>query len=134
MSTSKVTYALLSAAAGVTALVPVDRIHPVFLPQGKAVPAITYEPVSAMRPGAIDAYAPTHLTRARVQINLIAADFPTVLQLLEAVKAALQFQRGVIGGVTVHSVLHAGEGPAVYDQQLGLVSQAIDFFITHEAT
>lgn len=134
MSAIKVTYALLSGAAAVTALVPADRICPVFLPQGKTMPAIVFEPISAIRPGAIDAYAPTHLTRARVQINLIAVDYAGVLQLLEAVKPAMQFQRGVIAGVTVHSVLHAGEGPAVYDQQLGLVSQAIDFFITHEAT
>ena len=133
MSASKVVYALLSGAGSVTAVVPVDRIHPIYLPQGKGVPAIVYEPISAMRTGAIDAYATTHLTVERMQINLIATDYPQVLALLELVKAALQFQRGVFGGVTVHSVLHAGEGPVQYDQQLGLFSKPIDFFITHEA-
>lgn len=132
MSASKVVYALLSGAAPVTAIVGV-RIYPVFLPEGQPAPAIVYELISAVRPGAIDAYAPTHLTQSRVQVNLITADYPTLLTLLEATKAAMQFQRGVLGGVTVHSVLHAGEGPVQYDQQLGLYMQPIDFLITHEA-
>lgn len=136
MSASKVVYALLTGAGAVTAIVGAGaaaRIYPVLLPQGQTVPAIVFEVISAYRPGAIDAYAPTHLTTSRVQVNLITADYPALLVLLEATKAALQFQRGVLGGVTTHSVLHAGEGPVQYDQQLGLYTQPIDFLITHEA-
>lgn len=103
------------------------------LPQGKTFPAITFEVVSAQRPGAIDAYAPTHLTRTRVQVNALAQNHPAVVALIEAIKAALQFQRGVFNGITTHSVLHAGEGPEQYDQQLGVFMQPIDFLITHEA-
>lgn len=133
MSASKVVNALLLGAGPVTAVVGV-RIYPVVLPQNQPLPAITFEVISATRLGAIDAYAPTHLTHSRVQVNLLAADYPAVLVLLEAVKAALQFQRGTFGGITVHSVLHAGEGPTQYDQQLGVFTQPIDFLITHEAT
>lgn len=136
MSASKVVYALLSGAGPVTAIVGAGagaRIYPVLLPQGKAPPAIVHEVISANRTGAIDAYAPTHLTVSRVQVNLITTDYPALLLLLEATKAAMQFQRGVFGGVTVHSVLHAGEGPVQYDQQLALYTQPIDFLITHEA-
>jgi hypothetical protein len=132
MSASKVVYALLSGAGGVTSIVN-DRIYPVDVPLGKPMPVITYEPISARRTGAIDAYAPTHLTVARMQINPVAKDYPQLLQMLEAIKAALQFQRGVIGGVTVHSVLHDGEGPVQFDQQLGTYIQPIDFLVTHEA-
>uniref|UniRef100_UPI00399CB3F9 hypothetical protein n=1 Tax=Legionella pneumophila TaxID=446 RepID=UPI00399CB3F9 len=82
--------------------------------------------VSAQRPGAIDAYAPTHLTRTRVQVNALAQNHPAVVALIEAIKAALQFQRGVFNGITTHSVLHAGEGPEQYDQQLGVFMQPID--------
>jgi hypothetical protein len=136
MSASKVVYALLSGAGAITAIVGAGasaRIYPVILPQGQTVPAIVHEVITAYRPGAIDAYASTHLTVSRVQVNLITTDYPALLVLLEAAKAAMQFQRGVFGGVTVHSVLHAGEGLVQYDQQLGLYTQPIDFLITHEA-
>lgn len=133
MSASPVVHALLSGAGGVTSIVN-DRIYPVVVPQGKTMPAIAYEPISAWRPPAIDAYAPTHLTKARMQINPMATKYSELQQLLAAIKAAMQFQRGVIGGITVHSVLHAGEGPAQFDQQLGLFTQPIDFIVTHEAT
>lgn len=136
MSASKIVYALLSSAGPVTAIVGLGaaaRIYPVLLPQGMAVPAIVFEVISADRRGAIDAYAPTHLTQSRVQVNLITTDYPALLLLLEAIKAAMQFQRGVFNGVTTHSVLHAGEGPVQYDQQLALYTQSIDFLITHEA-
>ena len=132
MSIERVTYALLSGAGAVTSIVG-TRIYPVVLPQGQGAPALVYEPISATRAGAIDAYATTHLTRGRVQVNLVVATYPELHPLREAVKAAMQFQRGLIGGVTVHSIVHAGEGPVQYDQQLGLFSQPIDFLIHHEA-
>ena len=133
MSAELVTFALLNGAGPVTSIVG-TRIYPVRLPPKESTPAIVYELISAVRAPAIDAYAPTHMTRSRVQVNLISADFDVARNLRELVVAAMQFQRGLIGGVTVHSVLHAGEGPVSYDQQLGLYHRPIDFLITHEAT
>ena len=133
MEAENVTYALLSGAGPVTAVVG-DRIYPEMLPLNKPTPAIVYGLVSAVRVAAIDAYAPTHLMRTRVQVNLISRDHGVTRTLRAAVLAAMQFQRGDIGGVTVHSVLHAGEGPVTHDQDLDLYHRPLDFLITHEST
>lgn len=132
MEAENVTYALLSGAGPVTAVVG-TRIYPVQLPLKQPTPAIVYELISATRLSAIDAYAPTHLMRSRVQVNLISKDHGVTRTLRAAVLAAMQFQRGAIGGATVHSVLHAGEGPVTHDQDLDLYHRPLDFLITHES-
>jgi hypothetical protein len=132
MSSEAVTYALLSGAAAITAIVGA-RIYPVQLPLAQPTPAIVYEPVSTWRPGALDAYAATHLERARVQVNVLSADHSVLMSIRAAVMAAMQFQRGVIGGVTVHSVLPGGEGNAQYDADLRLYFQPLDFILTYES-
>jgi hypothetical protein len=133
MSADAVVYALLSGAGAVTAIVN-TRIYPVVMPQSQPTPAIVYEVVSAPRMGAIDAQDTTHLTRSRVQVNLLSADYVVLRTMREAVVAALQFERGSIGGVTVHSVLPAGEGPDTYDHSLRLFHRPLDFLVTHEST
>lgn len=132
MSVERVTYTLLKNDAAVTAIVG-TRIYPVMLPQQQPTPAIVYEIISSPRMGVIDARDATHLTRTRVQINLLSADYYTLRTLRDAVMAAMQFERGSIGGVTVHSVLPAGEGPDSYDQPLRLFMRPLDFLITHES-
>lgn len=133
MEAEAVTYALLSGAGPVTAVVG-PRIYPVQLPLEQPTPAIVYELISAVRLAAMDAYAPSHLMRSRVQVNLISKDMPVTRTLRAAVLAAMQFQRGPIGGTTVHSITHAGEGPVTYDQALAVYHRPIDFLITHEST
>ncbi len=132
MSADAVVYALLTGAGAVTAIVG-TRIYPVVLPRGVPTPAIVYEMVSGPRLPAIDAYATTHCTRTRMQINLLSKDHTVAHTLRAAVVAALQFQRGSIASTTVHSVLHAGEGPVSFDQALEVFQLPVDFLITHEA-
>lgn len=134
MSAEKVTHALLSGAAGVTSVVG-TRIFPVLMPEKQPTPALVYDLVTSVRIGALDAYAPTHLTRSRVQINVLSADHATSATLRDAVVQAMQFERGSIGGVTVHSVIPAEplDGPVIYDKDLRLYMRPLDFFITHEA-
>ena len=133
MEAELVTYALLSGAGPVTAVVGV-RIFPEMLPLKQPSPAIVYGLVTGVRVPAIDAQAATHLMRSRVQVNLISKDHGVTRTLRAAVLAAMQFKRGAIGGVTVQSVLHAGEGPVSYDADLDLYMRPLDFLITHEST
>ena len=132
MEAEAVTYALLSGAGAVTAIVG-TRIYPDVLPIRQPSPAIVFGLVSAVRSPALDAQASTHLMRSRVQVNLISKDHGVTRTLRAAVLAAMQFQRGAIGGATVHSVMHAGEGPVSYDQDLDLYHRPLDFLITHES-
>lgn len=133
MSAELVTYALLSGAGPVTAIVG-TRIYPVVLPVGVPTAAIVYAVISSPRIGAIDAYAPTHLTRSRVQVNVLSADHKVLRDLRNAVVAAMQFQRGLIAGITVHSVLFSNEGPDFFDQEQRIYMRPIDFLLSHEAT
>lgn len=132
MEAEAVTYALLSGAGAVT-LVVGTRIFPEMLPLKQPSPAIVYGLVSAVRVPALDAYATTHLMRSRVQVNLISKDHGVTRTLRTAVLAAMQFQRGTVASVAVHSVLHAGEGPVTHDQELDLYMRPLDFLITHES-
>jgi hypothetical protein len=132
MTCETAVYSLLSGAGAITAIVS-TRIYPTVLPVGVPTPAIVYELISSWRDGALDAYATTHLTRARVQINLLSADHAVLLTMRAAVFAAMQFQRGSIGGVTVHSVLPAGEGPDQYDPEMRLFLRPCDFILAYES-
>jgi hypothetical protein len=126
-----ITYALLNVAA-VTALAS-TRIYPVQAPQGCTFPAVVFAPVSNMRLGRIDAYAETHPTRARVQVDLLAAT-PTSLALLRtAVVVSMQFQRGAVAGATLHAVLPGPEGPISFDSDRDVYHQAVDFVLMFSA-
>lgn len=132
MIAEDITYALLSGAGPVTSIVDV-RIFPVVVPQGVAMPAIAYELISAPLLGVATAYAPTQLTRSRVQIDLVGPEYPVLRALRTAVVGAMRWQRGVIAGTTVHSIVPDSEGPVTFDEQLQLYHRPLDFLITHEA-
>lgn len=130
MSAESVTYALLSGAGPVTSVVG-TRIYPIAAPLGTVLPLITYEHISSVRLGRLDAASPTHPVRTRVQVNLLAADVATLKNLRAAVTAALQFQRGAIGGSTVISVLPDVQGPDSFDAGMQAYHQPLDFLVTH---
>lgn len=136
MNAEAIVYALLTGAGAVTAIVA-DRIYPVMVPQGVTLtePALLYSLVSSSRVPAIDARSPTHTTRSRVQVDLIALEpqFAQLRTLRNAVVAALQFQRGTVAGAVVHAVLPAFEGPVTFDQQLGLWHRPLDFMVHHQS-
>jgi hypothetical protein len=131
MTAEAVLYALMTGAGPVTAIVD-TRIYPVTMPEGKPLPALVLEHVSTYRPPVIDAYAGTHMAQTRMQCNCLAVDHTTSRTLADAVRAAAQFARGSIAGVLVHSVLHAGEGPATFDAETGTFHQPIDFIVTYQ--
>ena len=131
MTCETAVYSLLNVA-GVTAIVG-TRIYPIVLPVSVPTPAIVYELISSWRGGALDAYAATHLTHARVQVNLLSADHAVLLTMRAAVFAAMQFRRGALGGVTVHSVIPSGEGPDQYDPEMRLFLRPVDFTLTYES-
>lgn len=124
-------YALLSGAGSVTGIVG-TRIYPVQVPQGQSTPAIAYELISAVTQGALDASAPTHLTRSRIRVNLLGKDFDQVRTLRTAVVGALRHQRGTFGGTEVHAVFLDYEGPVAFDQPLDLYTRPVDFIFLHQ--
>lgn len=131
MRAEQVIYALLSEAAGVTALVG-TRIYPGVLPQGTALPALALEFISGVELPTVDATAGFNLLQARVQVTAIAKTYAEVKTVLEAVRAACNFQRGTIAGVHVVSVRRDTIGPDLRDDDVQLFTQSIDFGITYQ--
>lgn len=132
MTAEAVVYAVLSAAAGVSALVGA-RIYPGQVPEARGLPAIGVEHISGVRVGRIDAQAPTHPTQSRIQVNLLATSYPQLKSLRAAVIAALQYQRGPLAGVQVISVLPDTQGPDTVDPDAGVYHQPLDFLVYHMA-
>lgn len=128
MSAIAVCNALLSAAAGVTAIVG-TRLYPSMVPEGVALPAAVMRLVSNTRVGVVDAAAPLHVYRARVQVNALSADFVQAQVLRLAVKAAMRFKRGAIGGVTVTSIVDDVDLPDDYDNELHAFVAPADFIV-----
>lgn len=131
MSAELVTYALLSAHAPLAALVQA-RIFPGHLERGANTPAVIYELVSATPAPAIDAWAATHLTRSRVTVSAIAADYATTKAIRDAVSAAMRNQRGTFGGVETHAILLDRDQPMTFEDETELWHRPIDFVILHQ--
>ena len=132
MSAEAAAYALLAAASAVTSIVA-TRIFPGQLPEGTALPALVIEHISSVRLGRLDAQAATHPTQTRVQVNLLASTYPQLKALRDAVTAALQFQRGALGGGAVITILPDVAGPDLIDPAMTLFHQPLDFLVVHEA-
>ena len=129
MSAEKVIHTLLAAASPVTAIVAA-RIYPGELPQNTAMPALGISHISGHEHPALSAAGAFVLMQSRVEITILAKDYPTVKTLLAAVRAACNYQRGVISGVTVISVMRDTVGPDLRDSDLTIFSQTIDFMVT----
>ncbi len=128
MYAEKAITALLNRAAGVTALV-LTRIHPVELPQGTGLPAVVVKHISTVALGTIDA-AGYRLVASRIEVSGLAKDYPGLKNLLAQIKAACNYQRGLLGGVQVASVVCDVTGPDLSNSATGLFEQSIDFIVT----
>lgn len=129
MNAQAVAYTLLSADAGVTALVPAVRIYPSMLGEGVALPAVVIMLISTVDQPTIDAQAPYQLRRSRVQVNALAQDYAQAQALGRAVNAALAFERGTIAGVSVASVVRDWTHGDDFDTELHAHVVAQDFLI-----
>ena len=122
-------YTLLSGASAVTALVG-PRIYNGELPQGVAMPAVGYTHISTVPVPALDAFAAYVLVRSRIEVVALAKDLVGMKDLLRKVRAACNYQRGVINGVQVNSILRELEGPTTRNSDMTLFAQTIDFMVT----
>lgn len=135
MRAEKVVYTLLAASSALAAIVS-TRIYPKVLPQDKTLPAITYEHISSVEPGQIDASGQA-LVQSRIQVSAIAADggsgsgYAVCKSIIEAARAALLYQHGTIAGVYVASIVRDITGPDEFDPEINAHMQTIDVIVTH---
>jgi hypothetical protein len=131
MRAEKVITALLNGSAAVVALLA-DRVYPSQVPQGKPLPAAVVDHISSNELTTIDANAAYGLVRSRIQVTVLANSYPAQKALLEEVRLACNYQRGVIAGVRVVSVIRDTVGPDMRDDDRGVFYQSVDFQVTHQ--
>lgn len=138
MSVEQVIEALVGVVAGVCvnsgiAAIVGGQVAMVELPQsdpGTAYPALVWTPFSGVAIYPINASSGPQLKRSRVQFSALARDPLVVVNLQAAVAAAVNFQRGVIGGVRVVSILHELDGPWSKDTPTRLFERPVDYMVT----
>ena len=130
MNAEKVVYALLSADAGVTAIVS-TRIYPSELPQQIAVPAIVYRHIDTVDRPTIHGDGGAQLVQSRISVIALANDYSAIKAIHEAVKDALRYQYGVIAGVQVATITRDIVGPDLFDPDLERHEQGVDYLIVH---
>lgn len=100
---------LLSADPGVAALVG-DRIFPERLPQGQALPAITYAVIDDRE--RVNLSGPRGHTTTRVQVDALAATGKLATATDKAVRDALHGFAGTVGTVVFTSCLRKSQNDA----------------------
>ncbi len=131
MRAEKAIRALLMQASAVTSLVG-ERCYPGQLPQGCALPALVVQHVSTVDRPTLDAAAPFGLVQSRIQVTVLASTYPIQKSLADAVITACRYQRGVISGVRVNSVVRELVGPDLRDDERSVFYQSVDFLVTFQ--
>lgn len=132
MSAEVVIGALLRTYAPLTAMVGA-RIINGEIPQGTALPAVALEHVSTVERSTAGMTESAVLATTRIQVAVLSKSYPGKKALLSAVRAACKNKRGVIAGVTVHSILSDTVGPDIDDSSTMVFTQTIDFRVSYTA-
>lgn len=128
MSAVKAVRAVLVANPGVTAIAG-DRVYSGDVPANAVRPAIGVHEVSSVPVGAFDAQAESSLATSRVQVTVHVKTYPEITGVLRAARQACNFERGLIAGVDVVSIVRDIVGPDL-ESESGH-AKSIDFKVTY---
>ncbi len=121
----------LVADADLLALVPVARIQAGTLPVGTPLPALSVTLVSSSDRNIV-APSASRFVRERVQVTVMASNFPAQQAIIKAVRGAAADRVAVevsgLAGVTIHT---DGRGADQMSQQAGLFIGTQDFRVTY---
>ncbi len=127
MSDVKVIWHLLANSAPLTAEVAQANIEAGAIPQGTVMPAIGIMHISGVWNSEISKQG--DLCTARVQVTVLAPNYPKQKQIMDLVRAAVPRTRGTINGVVVGSILRLGDGPDFRNDEVGIFMQTQDFLV-----
>lgn len=126
MSGVKIVRALLVADSALIALVPATRVIAGVLPQATAIPSIAVTEVSRVDHQQLKGSAYGHST-SRVQVSVLAGNYPQQKQILGAVRHACRDKTGTVASIAGVSVLLDSTGPDFNDSDTGFFMQSQDF-------
>lgn len=127
MSAERIIYSLLSSAPGVTAIVS-NRIYPLALPEGKALPAIVYDIVAQQERVPLSGVSTTrHITaHARVTAVFAANDYAALVGLFSAAKNACRLINGTVASIQNVTALIGAQGQDMFDAERQLCLRTFD--------
>lgn len=132
MPAAKAIRALLTGASAVTALVPAARIYPLSRPQGEsALPALIVSRISSVPVPAVGMATQQRVSRDRVEVTALAADYASLTALVRAVDQACTCKSGTLASVQVQLIERDLVGPDQVNEELGIYSRDIDFAVTY---
>ena len=117
---------LLVGDAGLTALVPPERIAAGTLPQGTALPAIALMSIGSGDRN-VPSPGPKRRVTERVQVTVLARAYPEAKAILAAVRAAAADRMPAIDGLSDVTVHTDSAGPDFLDEETGIHMQSQDF-------
>ena len=128
MSGTAIVRFLLSQNANLTAVVPAAKIQSGVIPLNTALPAISVMQVSGVPRNTVAmASGATVLVTDRVQVTVMALNYPSQKSILALVRAALPVSRGTVNGFAVDSILPEDDGPDFFDAGLSIYMQSSDW-------
>lgn len=130
MSGTAIMRALLAATPAVTALVPAKSIIAGIVPQGAVLPAIGVTQISGSEEGTMARNMPNRMIRERVQVTVLAKDYPTMKQIVSAAALGSGVFTGTINGFKVRSILPWGVNPEIPPGDDKIYEQSRDFMVT----
>lgn len=130
MRAEKIVAALLTADAGVAALVA-DRIYGGVAPEQAPAPLVIYSKRSAEHDPTLAPDGDGALVTAAIDVLCIAPTYPLLKALGEAVRQALAWQQGEIAGEQCAGITILGEDGDLYDPDLREHAQVWGFQVAH---
>jgi len=121
---------LLAGHAGLTALVPATSIGAGYLPQGTALPAVSITSVSSTDRNLPSQGATRHVSE-RVQVTVLAADYPSQKAVMAQVKKAAASKFPAVSGISAVTVHTDGQGPDFMDDAASIYMGTQDFRVTY---
>lgn len=131
MQAIKALQALLSSAGSVTSLVPAERILTGTVPLGTELPAVGMQDMGTVEVPPISATPGDTVVRSRIRTEVIAQSYADKEACIDAIRAACNYQRGLLGGVRVISILREFVGPDEQNPEAEIYSKYIDWLVTH---
>lgn len=125
----KVIRSLLVGHAPLTAVVPAAAIAPGLIAQSTPLPAIGISHVSGV--WGKDVSRQSKDCTARVQVTVLAQNYPQQKQVMALVRAAVPRTHGTVAGVVVDSITREDDGPDFADEDAGIYMQTQDFIVKY---
>lgn len=124
---------LLVSDDDLISIVPVTRISAGVLPSGIDLPAISIMSVSTTDRNIPNPGAQRHVVE-RVQVTVMAADYPELKAVMAQVKRAGADRMPTVAGISAVTVHTDGMGPDFMNETASIYMQPLDFRVTYSET